>query len=234
MLDPKNLLLEQLVKECHQQTQQFKRTGKSDARCCYELFRRAFGEEDSDAYDEVYFLYKPQVEKLAWRHQLISKIDFTPDVYADIAFVRAYKYLRGSQFEQKTSNLKKVLAYIKRTLNTVILEEFRRELNRIQTIPIDELVVQPAVDPQVDDEGPSFDQIIERMRLVIKNVEDQLLFIYSYVDEMTPAEIIEAYPYGPWRDERHVSNRKYNMRQRLLKDPVFRAWAGLDDEEGVG
>lgn len=187
-----------VIEECQRQTRLFADSGTSDARYCYELFRRAFGDFDADAFDAMYRYYKPQLERWAQYHPLINATNDSPEDFALTVLGRAWEALSGEQFYAKIHSLPAMLAFLKRALANVIIDAYRRSRREIK-IPDDE-GPRPLVD-----ESPEMEvgEIWGRIQALCPEESDQTLILLRCVFGMKPEEIARTYP-AAWADARGV------------------------------
>jgi RNA polymerase sigma factor (sigma-70 family) len=212
------LPLSEIIDTCFEQTRLFRETGQSDSSYCYELFRRALVTGDDAAFDALYRFYKPMLIRWALSHSLL-RTQLEAEDFAQNTFWSMLKYLSGDSFSEKVTSLAEILVYLRKTMNTTILNTYRK--TRYEEAEIDEQTNSPAL-VHNDDETRS--DIWKRICLLCPEADDRLLLLCRYIYDMKPQEIAEKY-LDRWKDAREVSIRLYALRKKLVQDDVLRDWA---------
>ena len=144
--------LDLIIERCLSETRRYKDTGQGDWAFCYELFRRALSDDDQEAFSKLYNIYKPRLEAWARAHSLTALLKTSPEICASDTLIRVWKYLGGEKFREKVSSHPQLLVYLRKTLNTVILEEYRKQKSRVTEVGMPLFLAnEPAQNPQYTD-----------------------------------------------------------------------------------
>lgn len=199
--DPKTLPLDTLVQVCEQEIQQFRARQTTDAKHCYELFQRALGQDNRDAFDHVYQLYRPQVDRWVRSHRMFSASSETsPDPFVSEAFMRLHKHLSGPKFEGFRS-VDAILAYLKACAVTALLEDLRKTRRANAEMPLSDHLHDEEPGPA---ERASAGQIWGIVQNTMRDETDRRLIDLRFRLGLTPAEIATRHP-AQWRNAREVS-----------------------------
>jgi hypothetical protein len=220
-----SLVLDVIVQRCITETARYRQTGESDSSFCFELFRRALGENNHDAFSEIYKIYKPQLEVWAKSHSLMPELDISAEICASETLIRAWKYLAGNQFSAKVENYPQILVYLRKTLNTIILEAYRKIKRRITEVEISDRLADDMVNLSHSSDTNVF-EIMNRIEEIIPSIDDRMIVLCKIQYGMTPAEMLQKFP-ERWESSEYISRRIYILRKRLQNDPKIRELAGL-------
>ena len=94
--------VEQLAERCKRETLHYQKNEASDSSFCKELFRRALGRQDADAWSAIYEQYEDLVAKKIRATSSKSSYRITQDevdALINDTFVRMWEY--GSEVEQR-------------------------------------------------------------------------------------------------------------------------------------
>jgi hypothetical protein len=213
-----SMLLSEVVAHCSENTQKYLRQLVTDARFCFELFRRALLEAQQEAFTHVYRIYEPQVRSWIYRHPGFDSTDETSDYFLSLAFANFYFGLCGEKFNQ-FSSVAAVLKYLRACVWSCISEYLRGQPPPLLEIN-DELLAEDTPP------GTVADELKEHVRRILPDENDLLLFHLAYTFDMKPAEIYRRHP-DLWEDVRAVSVALQRIRRHLRKDDQLRNWAGF-------
>lgn len=208
-----------MASRCQAETERFFQQQEYDPRFCFELFRRAAG-NDQLAWERVYACYLPLVTGWVKRHSAYPISDETPDYFANRAFERLWSALEQRGF-QRFENLASVLRYLQLCVHSVIIDHNRAaELDEVQL----EARHQEAANPSGETlEGSLLDRS-RRSELWIYlesclNDEQERTVVYcSFVLGLKPRQI-EAQFQSLFDDVTDVYRVKQNVLARLQRDP---------------
>lgn len=229
MSEVAELPVDALARRCAEETEKYARRDGSDARFCFELLRRAFGQGSGEAFARVYAIYERRV--LAWVHQhpRFARSGEEAEFFAGWAFHSCHNALRGEKFARFPS-LGHVLAYLKLCVHTSIVQHLRGQA-RLASVPLDS-VPEPVTTPDAG-EGVDAAELWAHISRQLPDPRDRLLAHCFLVQDLKPRQIVAAFP-GQWRDVREVTVAVYRIRQLLRRDPELRGRAGLTPADGEG
>jgi hypothetical protein len=209
--------LEQIIRNCEEQTSNFIHKRISDTRYCFELFRRALSDRNNDAINAVYEIYRRLLEKWASQHPLLGHTNETAEYFALAAF-RSFQFALRPEKLSKFSELRQILAYLSACVDTSIKQYVRR-------FPQEELL-KPDQDFGY---AVNFEEVLEFQKLwehicKLLDDDDSILLAYCiYVQHMKPKEIVEEYK-RIWPNAEVIRVQGQNIKRKLHSDPKLRSW----------
>ena len=214
------LSINDLARNCAEETNKFLRQSTSNDRYCLELFRRAIVRRNDDAWASIYQQYAPLVLTWVNQHQsaaaMLGQDGGAPLVNAVFAkFAQALTPAKMGNFD----SLAAVLKYLKMCVHSVIADEVRARQARQYEETLEAIEQEPASDDPAEDVVASIS--IQGLWQVIQeelNGEDERLLIYlAYVQGMKPAEICSHHrQYFPAVED--VYRIKRNVLERLRRN----------------
>ncbi len=186
------LSINDLARNCAQETNKFLRQSASNDRYCLELFRRAIVRRDEDAWACVYQQYAPLVLTWVNQHQSaaasLGQDGSAPLVNAAFAkFAQALTPAKMGNFD----SLAAVLKYLKMCVHSVIADEVRSRQVRQYEETLDSLEQEPATDDPAEDvvSGLSAQHLWQVIQEELNGEDERLLIYLAYVQGMKPGEI---------------------------------------------
>lgn len=216
--------LDDLSQRCSEETKKFLRQAPHDPQYCYEMFRRALAEKDSEALDEIYRNYLPQIRRWVSSHPQFPLSGETDEFFAHDAFQKFFFALLGEKFNNFPT-LSSVLGYLKSCVYTAVTQYVRD--NRNPPVVMDEIDIPVITDLSADIEA---EWLWKHLCSLLPDTNDQLLARCAFVLEMRPREIAKQYP-AIWADAHQVSVRLHQIRRLLSKDPRLRELRGDDSKD---
>ncbi len=211
------LSLSQVIQNCEEQTSNFIHKRVSDTRYCFELFRRALSERNSDAIRAVYEIYRTLLEKWAFQHPLLDQTNETAEYFGLIAF-RSFQFAIRPEKLSKFDDLRQILAYLAACVDTSIKQYVRR-------FPRDELFK-----PEQDfgytvnfEETIGYEKLWEYVCKVLEDEDSILLAHCIYVQQMKPREIVNQYK-NIWPDTEAIRVHGQKIKRKLHNDVKLRGW----------
>src|SRR5260370_3667615 len=93
-----NMYIDDLAQQCAEQTDNYYHGQPSNSQYCYELFRLALEEGNSDAITYIRQIYDPQMlKKIRTNLRFLRSTESAEDI-VHIAFVKFYLHVRGGKF----------------------------------------------------------------------------------------------------------------------------------------
>lgn len=227
-----DMSVDDLFASCQQETKKFRDNKAHDTRYCFELFRRAFLDSDMTAFNRVYEIYIPQVERWVHRHPSFEVVRGTRDVedFTSEALMNFHQALLRNNKLNDFDHLAQVLQYMKLCVHTVICEEGRRLPDEPpQPIGTDieagEVEVSEERTPEDILTNSDFVQRLwQRLQEIFTDENDRLLCRCVYIYSMKPREIADEYPHI-WENARDVSVNKQRIQRNIYNDPLLRQYA---------
>ncbi|MBZ0283661.1 MAG: hypothetical protein K8L97_23190 [Anaerolineae bacterium] len=223
-MDMREFPLDELSRRCAEETKNFLRHVPHDTEYCYELFRRALAEKDSEALDQIYLNYLPQMRRWVSNHSRFPISGEIDEYFAHHAFQQFFFALLGEKFNN-FPNLSSVLAYLKSCVHTTVTQYVRD--NRIPPLLLDDMDIPVISDLNADIEA---EWLWKHICNLLIDANDQLLAQCVFVLEMRPREVAKQYP-RIWVDAHQVSVRLHQIRRTLAKDPRLRNRLNGDSED---
>ncbi|NUM46635.1 MAG: hypothetical protein HUU38_18180 [Anaerolineales bacterium] len=140
--DPRHLSLFELQKRCHEETLNFLKRVKEEAWNCYEIFRRACVEKDSAAWNIVYVQYQKQVQRWVEHHPRFHDFYEEADILVNLVFEKFWKRNFSAVEFAGFSNLRKVLAYLKTCVGSVITDYWRTQKRTLDVVYLEDVLLQ--------------------------------------------------------------------------------------------
>ena len=200
------------------ETTRYRRGDEHDDRYAFELFRRAIGERNGEAWEALLGLYNPQVVYWCTRARTSSD-DVDELVSATWAkFWRSFTPAKLADAPQTSA----VLRYLKLCATSVAIDAGRRTSATVAMG--EESLVGAAVSP--------IDDLLERIahELLWRVVEEQLnsaeeraFMRLAFLHGMKPAEVQQARP-DLFPSVQEVYRTRHGVLNRLRRCPALRRW----------
>ena len=222
------LSVQELARNCTEETNKFLKQAPSDDRYCVELFRRAIIRRDEIAWNYLYQQYAPLVLTWVTQHQsavsLMNQDGGSSLVNAVFAkFAQALTPGKIANFE----TLAAILKYLKLCVHSVVADEMRTRQTRQHEDTLDSLEQEPVGEDLAEHVVSTLSarDIWELIIGEVQSEEERILLYLAYVQGMKPGEICNQQPrYFPsvgdvYRTKRKVLDRlRRNHRlQSLLR-----------------
>lgn len=190
---------------------------------CYELFRRALYDEDTEALTVVLKLYDRQLQNWVTTHAYYWHTDGSVDDFISIAVTKFYFKLKGSSFSN-FSSVSAILKYLKLCVNSAIMQEYRK-INRIIT-QSNEVLERKLITTSPVSKRQDFRELWDYLCTIFEQPIDQLLMRCAFIYNMKPSEIMTTYP-NYWETAREVSIDLYRIRKKLRNDSSLQEWMSI-------
>jgi hypothetical protein len=220
-----DLSTDDLAHRCLEETEKFNRRQESDDQFCFELWRRAFADNKSDAFTYLFQIYTRSVTSWVYNHSRFEQTGEEADFFALAALRKFYFALRGEKFK-RFAGLPQILSYLKCCVHTEIMQ-YLRDQRPIEHKPLD-VASGVAVIPDLDT-NTNLREIWACIEQLLLDERDRFLAHLVFVQDLKPRQIITAHP-GVWQHEREVTLAIYRIRRILRNDRRLRRLLGLDEK----
>lgn len=219
--------VDDLAQRCAQETDLFFGHHDSDSSFCFELFRRAIGNNDERALAVVIVQYQPLVAR--WVDRWMGKHPDFPLVNHEVqdfiaqAFERFWMSFTPAKFE-KSRNIAEILKYLQMCVHGAITDAWRklRHLQLEQELGDEEQEFsEPAPTPEDLLQKDEFWQLVKKKS---KDPREYTVIYASFSLALSPREILAEYP-SVFRDVKEIYQYKANLLERLGRDEEFREFA---------
>ncbi len=225
-----SLSLNDLADHCAEETSKFHRNQQNDTRYCYELMRRAFKENVSDALTHVYRIYEPLVRNWVYSHSHFADTGEHAEDFVNVAMTTFYFAVRSKNFED-FGELSRLLSYLKMCVHTSILQALRKRQHiQIEPHEADDESAHTPDDSEKVDRALDKEQLWEYIRQLFPDEHDMLLIRCYFVYDLKPAEITELHP-AIWKKSRDVTVNLQRIRRVLRADKQLREFLGDEFED---
>jgi DNA-directed RNA polymerase specialized sigma24 family protein len=209
-----------LAQRCAQETDFYFNHKNYDSSYCFELFRRAIGHRDEQAWAVVIVQYRPLVTRWVdrWmsKHPDISLFHEENQDFVAQAFERFWASFTPAKLE-KSQSLAAVLRYLQMCANGAITDAWRK-LSRLQieqeAQDEEQEFSEPAPTPEDLIQNDEFWQLIEKKSKNSK--EYKVVYAYFYLG-FSPREILAEYP-EEFGSIKEIYQHKTNFLERLERD----------------
>lgn len=221
-IQPEQLPLETLVRECKTATADFMRGQFSDERFGYELFRRALDKQEELAWLSLVEAYNPLVRGWVKSHPSLTVSFEDIDYFANRAFERLWRNVatQPRKFEQ-FGNLKSILRFLKMCVHSAVMDDAPKSppTHNLDTLMGDEKLVEKVSVPfsRGEDAQKEFWQLIDSY---LRSEEERMVVYGFFVYGMKNREIYAANP-DLFKDTKQLANLRLNVLRRLARLPQF-------------
>lgn len=206
-----NWLVTELANRCQEETRKFRRNLAHDMRYCFELFKRAFADQSSEALAAIYRIYIGLVSHWVRRHPMFSLLELPIEYFVADSMSEFVLAMHRIPFERFAS-LPPILAYWRKCVHTVVMTEGRKK--HVPTVAIEEN--QPSYKQDYAKTLES-EALWARVETVLSEDKYRLLARLVYVQGLEPRKISAAYP-DLWPQARNVIVDSQTMKRRLRRD----------------
>lgn len=209
----KGISTEELIRRCDEERRHFVQTQEGDAGHCYEIYRRAYQENDNMAAEVVL----EDLRTMARHHKLtallLSHSIEIDDIAQDI-FIRGKKLLNHFEEFKDYPSIRKFLgsrSSNRNVTNSVIVNSYLKLVTKLEELPFDEIVDDgyPSNVAQALDNEEFWDIVRD-----ICTTEEVLLLKLFYVGGLKPREIAEI-EQTQWETGQQVSKTLYRIHSKL-------------------
>ena len=207
----------QLAQQCEIEQKRYHLHLPSDDRYCLALLRRGIA-GDQDAWRLFQEHFAGSV--LVWlrQHPSTNRVSSGAEEDQELVndtFSKFWQAVAPSRAE--FSSLAKALAFLKRCLNSVVIDRWRGH-KPIVEIPPDHPT--PEHDPE---KRPAEEELWNLIRRILPDRREQKLVRLLWVEDYKPGEVARLFPQD-FPDVQAVYQLSRSLRDRLLHHPLFRRW----------
>jgi hypothetical protein len=222
-----SLHIENLQKRCAEETKNFFQGKDNSTQFCFEIFRRAFIDQNQDAWHYIYHQYQPLVSRWLENHNLFPFISEEKDYFTNRVFEKLWNALSKDKF-QRINNLRTLLQYLKMCVGSVIIDYVRAQ-KRVQLEAVEKYEQFSEHDGHYNrniGDAPLENFILNKIHIqdLWKRVESMIcshkeycILYGSFMVGMKPREIFIAYP-GEFEDMEDVYRTKEYLLDRLRRN----------------
>lgn len=215
--------LDDLRNRCAEESKRFFQGKDHDPRLCFELFRRAFQEQDEIAWEYVYQQYQPLVAGWVEKHALFSALAEEKEYFVNRTFEKMWKSLSPAKFQHFTA-LNAVLHYLKMCAASVMIDHARAQ----EWFQLDEQLEESANQAfrgthksnSLEDNAIQRIQnqeLWEQVKSLTVNKREYYVLAGSFLLGLKPREVYNTYP-GKFKDIQEVYRVKENLIERLRRN----------------
>jgi hypothetical protein len=211
-----------LIRRCIVESERFYHSQPYDPRLAYELFRRAIVEQNEIAWNGIYQLYAPQVERWVRRYPAFLHCDESGEYFVNAAFARFAKAIPAEKFA-KFATLAALLNYLQHCARCVVIDNLRA-FTATEALPEEETHASYIAQMSPDEEAIEHMNNVELWYYVdsLLHTELERTVIYlSFVVGMKPRVIHASYP-NLFSSVHEVYAIKRNVLERLSRDRELR------------
>ena len=199
-VNPRQLTLVGVSFRCQVETHKFLQGKQHDTRYCFELFRRALEEPNSEESKEVWaYVYERYYDlTVRWvsRHQLFRLTGEPADYFANVALTKMWLYFaKETGTFSAFADLRSLLRFLQMCINSEIVDYYRKHVLRIKQDdedgknPIDS---EPAPKPRFD--PPEIEELWQEV-YNLTNTELERLWVHAYFELLLPRrKILKLFP----------------------------------------
>ena len=206
---------------CAEESDRFFRRQAYDPRFCFELFRRAIVGQEQRAWELVYGQYRPLVTNWVNRNSLSHSLSEDGEYFVNRACEKFWSAVTPEKFDN-FEDLKALLRYLQMCVHSVLVDTARL-VERSQLLaeesdesgtPLEEMAPDPE---QLALEQARNNDLWRWINERLKDERERCVLYGSFVLEMKPAEIFQAYR-KQFDNVREVYTVKDNLLARLRRD----------------
>jgi hypothetical protein len=202
-----------------------------DDRFCYELIKRAFETKEEYTLGLVLNIYR-NIWSKSWIRNPASFDSHanTADDFKNEAFFNVYRSIcrKNVEFDALFKSLSSFLAYLYTTLVRLIAEDLRTHplehrspsLEKEDDLPETERFRAENDTAEEAEREVILKQVDDRVRALLPNEPDKILFDCWIHQDMSRSEIVREYR-SYWSDENAVRVALQRIRRRLHQDPTL-------------
>ncbi len=198
-VNPRQLTLVGVSFRCRVETHKFLQGKKHDTRYCFELFRRALEEpnteESKQVWAYVYESYYNLTVRWVSRHQLFRLTGEPADYFANVALTKMWLYFaKETGTFSAFADLRSLLRFLQLCINSEIVDYYRKHVARIEpeNESEDGMASQPTEEPRFN--SLELEELWQEVYKLTKT-DLERLWVYAYFQLLLPRrEILKLFP----------------------------------------
>lgn len=210
---PTQMSLDALAQRCGAENARFLAGSSHDTGFAYELFRRALAERDNAAWEYIYELFAPMVERWARRCSAFERSGENADYFVGAAFTRLWRAIGPERFASFVT-LGALLLYLRRCAECVVIDSVRAR-DDADLVPDDALAEECDPDGGPDEQALGRIERAEFWRYVLNQLHgeaERVVICRSFLLGMRPGDIFTH------RQDLFASiNDVYSIRRNVIK-----------------
>lgn len=206
-----------LAAQSRAEAESFRAGRPHDDRYAIEIFSRAVGQRDEQAWEALYRLYHEHVVSWCRRN---GATDDNLDELVNATWAKFWQHYTTEKLAS-AGTLAGILTYLRMCARSVTLDE---ERSRIRTSELDTARDVPDEQPAAEDRLAGREQaeaLLQRVAGHLRDERERVLFVLTYQTGLRPAEIQRRRP-DLFADVAEVYRLTRNILDRLRRDPAFR------------
>ncbi len=227
--------LDELTRDCADETALFFRGHNHDSPDCFELFRRALELNSQRAWESICAQYLPLVRSWVAQHPELAHSGGDIHDLANRAFERMWAAWTPDKF-RRFRDLRALLAYLKMCAHSAVIEELRRAGPSPRPVVLSDLP-EDALDVLPRNPGPSVEsevlhrerreELWQMVRARLRDDRERLVLHDLFLLDLKPAALLARHR-EVFRDIREVYLIRQVVLERLGRDAQLRKFFGLD------
>jgi IS1 family transposase len=220
--NPRRLKLNELRENCASETARFFLSLIDDSWHCYEIFRRAIAEKNSDAWGVIIEQYQSQVARWVVRHPKFKLFSEDVDFFTNRVFEKFWRRNFSAKEFSRFPNVKSLLGYLKTCVASVMTDYWRtQERKKVEYLSdISRSVLQP--------DGYSVEKEVEyrlqrqhfwnQLRNELPDELEYKVIYASYIIGLKPLEIFRHAPdvFGDVKEVYKIKARALSRLGRVI------------------
>ena len=217
----------QLAQKASEHTIRFKQGLDHDPRYSYELFRLALRERDERAWELLYKLYKPQLERTAQRHPQFSDCDEDTEYFVNRAFERMWRAVTPDRFDMYET-LPQLLMYMQMCVGTAILD-YKKKPMMADIDEVDRGFDNSSLDTV--DTGILNEEFWATVEAFLVSKEEKEFIKGYFIWGYSPRQLCETFP-ASFKNTKEVNRTRTSILNRLKRNMgTFLEFLGEDKPE---
>jgi len=180
-----------LAQRCCEENERFHRGQPHDPRYGYELFRRALAERDELAWEYLYQLFSPMVERWVRRNSVFARSGESSEFLVGAVFFRFWRAITPERFAA-FPNLSALLHYLRCCASGAVIDSARTQ-SWAEILPEEtiehELVSDDAPDTEALD-SICRDEFWRHLNALLNGEAERVVMYCSFVLGMRPGDIL--------------------------------------------
>jgi DNA-directed RNA polymerase specialized sigma24 family protein len=212
--------LDSLIEHSFYEQERFVKSGEQDTRFAHEIFRRAFVEQNNDAWEHIFHQYRRLVERWVRRCGAFEAGEENVEELVISAFTRFWRSLTPERFSAFPS-VAALLHYLRCCSTSVVIDDGRSRQRMLNAFSSEQSLLN-ALQEQPEDVAMDRLSRVEFWRLIgsrLNNEAERVVLFKSFLHGLRPADIFAEHP-QLFRSIGDVYNIKRTVLQRLGRDPA--------------